>query len=145
MSLQTWKDEFYPIEATETLKENAVQHCLTKWQGLASENLAKHRVELNNAAWVVDQKESATMDRVVINGSTCALCHHYLIEDSGYEESFCEMCPLYKARGDVACDKERDDEPAAPWYAFRDDHPQVQPMIYWLHKAVEYQAESNAE
>lgn len=32
MTLKSWKDEFYPKEAHETSKEEAVDHCLNKWK-----------------------------------------------------------------------------------------------------------------
>lgn len=146
MSLQTWKDEFYPIEATETLKENAVQHCLTKWQGLTPENLAKHQVILNKCAWVVDQgaADGVMNNYVNINGSTCALCHHYLRAGKGENPDYemCETCPLCIARDGVACDKERDDEEedqAAPWYEFRETF-NPQSMIFWLKKTLKMQS-----
>lgn len=151
MSLETWKAEFYPIAACDTKEEDAIAHSLQKWKGLTHENLAKHNVRLNYYGWVVEKDAvDHSADRaVVINGSTCSLCHHFLNsasdENWDYEESPCETCPLYKARGDVACDKERMDEEEAPWYEFRYETPNPDPMIFWLQKAVEYQAESNAE
>lgn len=152
MSVETWKADFYAVEACDTDQADAVAHSLQKWQGLTTDNLSKHGVRLDDFGWVVEKGvEKATKElAVVINGSTCALCHHYLVEGGvdenyDYEESPCEMCPLYKARGNVACDKERMDEHEAPWYEFRTESKDPNPMIFWLQKAVEYQAESNAK
>lgn len=145
MSIATWKAEFYPVDAFETEQADAITHSLQKWKGLTADNLSKHRVRLDDFGWVVEEGvEKATKElAVVINGSTCALCHHYLV-DENHDCDYGEMCPLYKARGNVACDKERMDEHEAPWYEFRRSKD-PNPMIFWLQKAVEYQAESNAE
>jgi hypothetical protein len=143
MTVQTWIDEFYPKPVTRTTPDEAAQHSLTKWQGLTPKNLKKHNVRTDDFGHVVGIATDDREDSLVINGSTCALCEHFLnIDDEG-----CEPCLLYKARGGVACDEERDDEEVAPWYAFRyhDAPSNPDPMIFWLKKAIEYQTESNAE
>lgn len=145
MTVKTWIEEFYPKSILATTPDEAVQHSLTKWQGLLPKNLRKHNVRVSTYGYVVGIDLDDQMDSLVINGDTCALCHHFL--NNGRDEvDLCEPCPLYKARGDVGCDRERDDEETAPWYAFRSEEPNnPKPMIFWLEKAVEYQAESNAE
>lgn len=141
MSVQTWMSEFYPKPVHQTAKEEAVQHSLTKWQGLTPENLAKHGVRIDDYGFVVQQGNRTGLETEVrINGSTCSLCLHYLNEDREDPESSCSTCPLYEARGNVACDAERDDEDEAPWYAFRGDTADPQPMIFWLTKTLEMQS-----
>lgn len=39
MSLETWKEEFYPIPADEVPESQALAHSLRKWEGLRKENL----------------------------------------------------------------------------------------------------------
>lgn len=147
MTVKTWISEFYPKPVKDTTPEEAVQHSLTKWEGLTPENLAKHNVRINFYGTVTGQSLDDQHDDISMNGSTCALCHHFLNHDDE-DMGPCEPCLLYKARGDVACDAERDDEEVAPWYAFRSNNESLntpEPMIFWLKKAVEYQAESNAK
>lgn len=47
MSLETWKEEFYKIPAEECIKEQALDHSITKWEGLRPENLQKHGLFLD--------------------------------------------------------------------------------------------------
>ena len=42
MSIESWKAEFYPVEAAEVSAEDALAHSLKKWQGLQEESLLKH-------------------------------------------------------------------------------------------------------
>lgn len=150
MSIETWKAEFYPIDASQTHRDEAIDHSLQKWLGLEPENLAKHNVKLR---WHKVMDESITLDDscvpgVQIDGSTCALCHHYMDhdwdEDEGEYESPCHDCPLYQARGGVACDDETsdewEDERPSPWHVFsreQDGEHSAKPMIHWLKKAKE--------
>lgn len=44
MSLQTWKDEFYPVPASEPIggHKAQIEHSLRKWRGATKENTEKH-------------------------------------------------------------------------------------------------------
>lgn len=46
MSLETWKQEFYSLPASNAPIEQALDHSIKKWAGLQPDNLAKHSVEL---------------------------------------------------------------------------------------------------
>jgi hypothetical protein len=131
MSLETWKQEFYPKRATETTPEEAIQHSLTKWQGLLPENLAKHDVHIDSL-WHV-ASDDADEGKVALNSRTCSLCLHH------YRSNGCGLCPLYQVRGCVACDEERKDEDFSPWS--RIFHSNPEPMIGWLEVALADQSE----
>ena len=51
MSVETWKEEFYPVDATDDeVQEGSIfillDHSILKWTGALPENLKKHDVEL---------------------------------------------------------------------------------------------------
>lgn len=147
MTVLTWINEFYPKPVEDTTPEEAVQHSLTKWEGLTPENLRKHKVRMSDFGYLIGVEPDDQVRSLTINGSTCSLCYHFL-DNGGNEVDVCDECPLYKVRGNVPCDVERDDEDVAPWYAFRDNSmgPNTPaPMIFWLEDAVEYQTISNAK
>jgi len=142
MTVKTWIDEFYPKPVEDTTPDDAVQHSLTKWQGLKPENLKKHNVRVSTFADVVGINDDDQMDGLSINGTTCSLCHHFLSHKDEHLDR-CEPCPLSIVRGKTPCDNERDDEDIAPWYAFRDNTNGLntpEPMIHWLEKALEMQS-----
>lgn len=130
MSLDSWKEEFYPVEADDpSIKTNlqAVQHSIRKWEGLGDDNLRKHGVGRGNFGNVFDGDRSFGID-----GSTCALCVRHL--DTAHE---CRACPLARARGGVRCDCNRRNEdisPFAAWVESRIDHSPA-PMLGWLYRA----------
>jgi hypothetical protein len=149
MSLETWKAEFYPIKARETHRSDAIDHSLQKWLGLLPENLAKHHVTLV-AGEVVDifvDLDNPSTRGVFIDGDSCSLCHHYMDhdfdEEEGEYESHCHDCPLYQARGGVACDDETsgewESEQPSPWHSFTraKNKNDPKPMIHWLTKTKE--------
>lgn len=107
MSLQTWKDEFYPTPATED-KSIAVAHSLRKWEGLTLEHLRRHGlILLKNTTCIVNEKdagvyakeyydENVTCDKLGIKRSSCSLCIAY--------NDNCSECPLGKSGN--TCDAE---------------------------------------
>jgi len=44
MSLKTWKEEFYPVEAEDAASNpiEATKHSIQKWKGAMAESLEKH-------------------------------------------------------------------------------------------------------
>lgn len=136
MSLQSWKAEYYPIEARDCKKEDALAHSQKKWQGLKPANLEKHGVKFNEASRsVIDD----TFRVLTIDGSSCALCKHYHKKGPGssYADDRCDKCPLAKARNNVPCDaKYRGDDEArgGPFMSFIKTKNPVS-MIRFLNKA----------
>lgn len=91
MSLQTWKEKYYPETASyfDSLAPNkrntraALAHSLNKWRGLKPANLKRHGVskELDKACI------SDGSNKLRIDGESCALC-------SMYANGNCVGCPI---------------------------------------------------
>lgn len=142
MSLESWKEEFYPIEA-EHEKADPVGHSLRKWQGLRKENLEKHGVVIDCERLLIDTEDSGGKG-FRVGADSCALCEiHYNSDEPIYyhgdeddedDEDNCGRCPLKVARGGVSCDMPREGEKLSPWTHFvRLEDPE--PMIVWLERA----------
>jgi hypothetical protein len=143
MSLQTWKAEFYPIDAIDCPEDQAISHSLQKWLGLLPENLAKHEVQ--NCKGKVIEAQNVTSDApgVWINADSCALCRHHHAddpeEDEFGDEQYCNECPLAITRGGACDHRLMDDdqneylEAESPWHEFNHNRD-PQPMIYWLQQ-----------
>lgn len=116
MSLETWKDEYYPVDAGEVRKDDALDHSLRKWTGLLPENLARHGAVLEDFGCGVRVTAEGGTDSFRMDGLTCALC-------ATHE---CKECPL-KVIGGEECDP---DDCHAPT-VYRTFHATLnpQPMI----------------
>lgn len=131
MSLQTWKEEFYPVPADQCPKGEAVAHSLRKWRGLTDENCGKHDVE----------KLYGRVGELRIDSRSCALCEHYYKRPN----QDCSECPLALVRGGAPCDYTGDGEVMSPYLAF-EDRGDPQPMIAALEAALaREQAEAAAQ
>ena len=113
MSLETWKAEFYPIEAAEVETErHAAQHSLQKWIGLRPENMKRHEV------FQVMRSVKDRRDRLCVDQNSCALCQVH--QDS------CSACALADFTNSCA-------GPSYPYSVWgRDGNPE--PMIAALQK-----------
>lgn len=118
MSLETWKKEFYFIDARAVPVEQAVEHSLRKWIGLRRENLDKHGVSIEG------KRIYGEDGRLFISESSCALCWYYI-------ENHCCHCPLYAVLG-RPCDSSR----SAPYQQFIFDR-NPEPMICALSEIYE--------
>ena len=90
MSLQTWKKEFYPIEAGDTEKRQSVEHSLQKWNGVLPKNLKKHGLKRSNAKIFEDYGDAFELDM-----DSCSLCTWFYNDAA----SSCSECPLHKSTG----------------------------------------------
>ena len=128
-TVEEWLQRYYPKEACETLKEDALEHSIRKWEGLLHENLP-------------DGFEPP----VEVDAETCALCYHYTEEypeeppvasgDNWIEfERDCLECPLCKVRGNVRCYQDLPNE-LSPFQAYN-LLGDPEPMLEWLKKAKE--------
>lgn len=136
MSLDTWKQAFYPVPADESDKSDAIQHSLTKWEGLRPDALAEHELEFFGGGI-----RDGLGNYLSVSASTCALCECHFDDikckddpDIEPEDHTCGTCPLYLARGNVACDESRTDETISPFYYWTHT-TNPEPMIGWLKKA----------
>ena len=122
MSLKTWEEEFYPVEADSPEAQAstlaAVKHSLRKWRGLRPEALLKHRVALEGPY----HKEVVDCGResLAINVSSCALCLKF---------HCCDGCPLVEVSGLTCGDK------GSAWNAYI-GQAEPEPMIAQLEQAL---------
>ena len=133
MSLKTWKEEFYPVEAdspeAQASTRAAIEHSLRKWRGLRPEALRKHEVRLEGPynKEIVDNTGDRIDDRFGISGYSCALCHMA-------EFYICDDCPLVKVSG-VACDHAENIDEVSAWEVYIHT-ADPEPMIAQLEKAL---------
>ena len=130
MTIASWKEEFYPVEAKDCPVEDAIEHSLDKWKGLRRENLEKHGlVQLNSE--IGERQGYHTFN---VNSISCALCKHHLDVLNS-----CPECSISKIRR-MACDRGKD----APWVKFVvENNPE--PMIELLEEALRRQREGYIE
>lgn len=121
MSLATWKAEFYPLEAGECPKDQAVEHSLRKWKGLRAEALVRHDVTADCG----QLKLRAADGYLSTDCSSCALCAHFLP---------CKECPLARSRKGTPCDSRMPGEHMSPFVSWRDEFT-PEPMIAALEAA----------
>jgi hypothetical protein len=132
MSLETWRNEFYPL-AAEFVKERmpAIEHSILKWTGLKKENLAKHGMLLVGKSLRGTTVEGGSL---WISSHNCALCQLY------YDRTLldtCAACPLSLARGGTNCGERRMYEEISPWNALTDNANPL-PMLAALEEAKKY-------
>lgn len=145
MSLLTWKAEFYPRDAADVPKEEAVAHSLQKWIGLRAENLKKHNCE-RYCNWIREILTPSYADDLnnifYVDSGSCVLCLHYL-KDQSESPRWCEQCPLARVRGGFSCSVRMPPETGElrdPWLAWT-KYEDPEPMIMWLEKTVQYEKE----
>lgn len=130
MSLQSWKDEFYPKEPTKRMtKVAALKHSILKWTGLLPKNLEKHGLE-KCGRWI-QEKEDGTTD-LMINEESCALCVRFLKEDPEGIDSECIRCPLFKSLVTHPCNGEGSQ--FAAWVRKEDPKPMLRALKATLKK-----------
>lgn len=90
MSLESWKQLYYPITAEEAAKlspHGIIEHSLIKWRGLRPETLAEHGL------WFSYSSLTDGTYVLPITGQSCSLCEkHY--DYSKDEPDSCSSCPL---------------------------------------------------
>jgi hypothetical protein len=131
MSLKSWKEEFYYVEAKDCPPEWAIRHAIRKWVGLRPANMAKHGLVHVSRGIIKDPETDETM---MIDAGSCSLCHLHMAKTN------CRRCPLYLEAGGVACDSR-----GAPYALYAgstflvcdktQDRVVVEPMIAALKRA----------
>lgn len=130
MSLETWKAQYYPVDAADVPPAEAVAHSLRKWEGLRKENLNKHQCFINGDLGVIDLD---TEEVLHIDTGSCALCAHY-----EYPRR-CPNCPLFNVLGGVRCDGANQ---PYQWFSavmIRRNTPDPEPMISALKLAADWE------
>lgn len=89
MSIESWKQEFYPVPAEEAATGNvaALKHSIVKWHGLRSENLKKHGLVFMGVHSIGTTEGNAEQ---LVCSDSCALC---VLANSN-----CDRCVLTKVR-----------------------------------------------
>lgn len=127
MSLQTWKDEFYPTPASTATPAEAVEHSLRKWTGLLTPNLVAHSVlvmrvggvKFNAVGTRPPWREDAG-EYMLVGAGSCALCYHWAA-------GRCVGCPLYDYLGGEHC-AARDTSPQRVFSLTGDARPMVEAL-----------------
>ena len=138
MSIETWKEEFYPETAQKAAKVSelyAIEHSLRKWSGFEKEALNRHglayqRFSLRDADG--DGEDLFTADR-----DTCALCARHPSADRGNRmfPMDCSACSLALSRGGVSCDECTSREADSPYRRSRNSPKR---MLQVLRRAKEF-------
>ncbi len=116
MSLETWKAEFYPVEAaSEEALADPIRHSLVKWTGLLQENLNKHAVFVSE-----HMLKEGGGGWLPISSATCALC-------VTYEEICCNGCPLDMANKTCVTGV---NNPWSIWVEDGDPKPMIEALKY---------------
>lgn len=139
MTLQTWMEEYYPVEAS-TVKDRieAIRHSLRKWEGIREENMDKHEVASLDGYSIENWDGSG--DVFSIDGDSCALCHLYFDGND-----YCDACPIFELTGRT-CDGHLDSEEGNsidlhPFYMWR-KRGNPEPMIKVLKECLEGELEN---
>ena len=127
MSLQTWKQEFFPIEPSKRMtKKQAINHSILKWTGLTKGNLKKHGVVQNG------NEIRYGWDWMDITSGSCALCVKYLDGEWVDQLGACKRCPLAQHLGHP-CEGVGSNRPYSKWL----DTGNANPMIKALKALLE--------
>lgn len=100
MSIESWKKEFYSVEAAHTspfTELEIIEHSLTKWLGLSKANTKKHGLEYEDQTLYLKGKDfEGNFFRM--NSRSCSLCENYWDKwgDGGKQ---CDRCPVFKLTG----------------------------------------------
>lgn len=130
MSLETWKNEFYPQEASEATSsdEEAIEHSLKKWEGARRENLKKHSVNY------FKHRIGTLFNCFYFDISSCALCHRYSLSGSCFSYRENKFCPIVEFQG-YPCDVSGPIQTHSIW-ALSNKTPE--PMIKLLEETKEF-------
>lgn len=106
MSYETWKEEFYPIDAFKTYTftdKMCIEHSLQKWKGALPENREKHNTEYELYQLYEEPLIAPSMLR--FDATSCSLCQKYneIGCISSNEENEEIQCPIVRFIGE-ACD-----------------------------------------
>jgi hypothetical protein len=136
MSIESWKQEFYPIEAIELVNDGAsdielIRHSLRKWKdGTSQKALLKHNVKYSACA-IEDLDPKDTYNRhFSFSGNTCTLCQKYILI-----EKVCDNCPLRQYLG-RPCDSGSTSKPNIYNSSRNDTSPMVEALENTLYRLI---------
>lgn len=128
MSLESWKKEFYPMEADVCPRDNETMllHSLLKWVGARHENLREHDMDFVGRGMIMGSFED-----FAFNAITCALCLEYLVEldqEEGEPDIACVGCPLRDLQGTPCCYVTDQVDPYAVFLEKGDPEPMIEAL-----------------
>jgi len=97
MSLESWKSEFYPVDAADVAAGNVsdvhlLEHSIRKWVGRLPQNLERHGLVVDRFCRT-DIVEQPKGDFFIFGSQSCSLCRMY----SHFEQDVpCGDCPIVK-------------------------------------------------
>ena len=129
MSLESWIEEFYPIEANYLTETDliAINHCIKKWKGALPENLEKHRVKYKGHT--IFNKENDISNYLEFYGSSCALCYKYA--GDCIDQTIGPTCPIVRMLGKT-CNE-----------VYNSSESDPKPMLELLHQTKKFVEDGN--
>jgi len=127
MSIQSWKKEFYPVDASKCRKSilKALKHTLLKYTGTLKKNLKKHDIEKEKGSGRLFDCRGMSYGKFGFGEDTCALCPNNFPD--------CSTCILYKSGN--GCLEDYDEDKINPYRFFVSDSD-PKPMIRILKKLI---------
>lgn len=139
MSIQSWMEEFFPVDATTLSQEfskgnvkdiDLINHSIRKWEGVLPDALSRHGL-LHVSSMLISEDHPIVESNFQLGSKNCSLCAIYV-------EQYCIDCPLYKEREGYSCDEINDEDAenglVDPW-SEATDHKDPKPMLMWLKRA----------
>lgn len=135
MSIETWKEEFYPVTAEAVNAGGSasvgelIEHSLRKWRGATYTNLERHGLERHpddNITLLENDEEVFCFDI-----HSCSLCQRFNMGKR------CVGCPLVDEFGNSCCEYKRG------YYVFAEAGKGPDLMIHELEEALEEWREEN--
>lgn len=142
MSMESWKEEFYPATAEEmkdrfdsrsATAADLIKHCIQKWVGARESNLVRHGLSKVSDDCFLAEDTAGGYKCFDFDSQSCALCAVYQSQSERYHP--CERCPLYVSRDHVSCTNKSDSEDISPYDDFIDNN-NPEPMIEALEDAL---------
>jgi hypothetical protein len=151
MSVESWRNEFYPIDAAylvdvldnepqpdldaNSIDIKLIEHSLLKWKGALKENLEKHESSYSRGV-ILDRD-----DCLVFDSSTCALCQKYTADREQEEDPRCTLksgiaCPIVRMQKHPCDGDEEVRNEECSTYGLAKHNPEV--MIELLEKTLEF-------
>lgn len=152
MSLESWIEEFYPIEPLYIESDDDIvllQHALKKWEGALPENCEKHDVEYFDHE-IVDHNaldiDEYAEDTLMFGTTTCSLCQQYPFRKSAQGEctslsivdSTNKQCPIVRFLG-RPCDRTEN-----LYNIYSESRHDPKPMIKLLKDTVQFVEKENS-
>ncbi len=140
MSYESWKKEFYPIDAEQAAAyyeghdDWLVEHCLQKWTGALPKNTEKHDIEYRGHQ-IMDDEDYCCL---VLASTSCSLCRAY-----ADDEFACPRCPIVGCTGWTCDGSTYDEEKSEISHSddrnvWSDSGADPQPMIDLLTKVLKW-------